>query len=178
MGWLRRLCLVRIGKIKLPFTMRGLCADANNSQVSPRLKNGEMTGFHTYCGIFRTKPVYCTDNSYCNHWHVLGWQRRKMGLGLEQRSRYQEDKKQTTPLPENKYKEYHCKEALIRTVAVVSRGVGRVSNRQNERADTVEKSAAKRTERAFSTSSEASSSLQSSLLWAALRHVQRTIYLM
>lgn len=47
----------------------------------------------------------------------------------------------------NKYKEYHCKQALIHTVAVVSRGGGWNSVRQqNERADTVEKAAAKENE--------------------------------
>lgn len=68
----------------------------------------------------------------------------------------------------------HSKPALIHTVAVISGGGWNTVKQQIERADTVEKIAAKENE--FSEFSEAPSSLHSSLMWAALWHVQRSIY--
>lgn len=72
-----------------------------------------------------------------------------MVLVLEQRYRYQKKKRKRKNKQrnlENKYKEYHCKPAFIHTVAVVSRRRWNHVKQQNERADTVERAAAKENE--------------------------------
>lgn len=76
------------------------------------------------------------------HWRALRWQRHKMGLMLEQRNNDQGKKKP----PKNKYKEYHCKQALIYSVAELSRGGWSTVKQQNERADSVERAAAREKE--------------------------------
>lgn len=64
-----------------------------------------------------------------------------MGLLLEQKNSYQERKwEEKTHL---RYEEYHRKQASIHTEAVLSRGSWNAVKQQNERADTVEKTAAK-----------------------------------
>lgn len=65
-----------------------------------------------------------------------------MGLLLEQKNIELPGKKmgRKTHL---RYEEYHCKQALIHTEAVLSRGSWNAVKQQNERADTVEKTAAK-----------------------------------
>lgn len=53
------------------------------------------------------------------------------------------EKNDQTDKNDNKFKEYHCKQPLIHTVAMVSWGAWSTVKQQNERADTVEKTAAK-----------------------------------
>lgn len=69
---------------------------------------------------------------------------RKMGLVLEQRN--QGKKKQNKQKPLRINMESHSKQALIHTVAVISGGGWNTVKQQIERADTVEKTAAKENE--------------------------------
>lgn len=64
---------------------------------------------------------------------------------LEQRNNDQGERRKKKP-PKNKYKEYHCKQTLIYSVAELSRGGWSTVKQQNERADSVERAAAREEE--------------------------------